>query len=71
VKSFAYPFGTIDPYVVTKVQDYGYQSAVGLGVSYEHTMSTLYYLSRMEVQSSYDMDKFASMLPWHDSPQRD
>jgi peptidoglycan/xylan/chitin deacetylase (PgdA/CDA1 family) len=61
---FAYPFGTTDPYLVTKVQNYGYTAAVGLGTTYEHGWSTLFYLSRIEVQYSYDMTKFASILPW-------
>ncbi len=68
VEVFAYPYGTTDPYLVSKVQDYGYLAAVGLGTSFQHSLATLYYLSRMEVQSIYDMDKFASMLPWHDQP---
>lgn len=64
VKTFAYPYGLMDPYVVQKVQDYGYRAAVGLGVQVEHTWSTLYYLSRREVQSDYNMEAFASLLPW-------
>ncbi|MGE5223696.1 MAG: polysaccharide deacetylase family protein [Omnitrophica WOR_2 bacterium] len=64
VKTFAYPYGLMDPYVVQKVQDYGYRAAVGLGVQVEHTWSTLYYLSRREVQSDYNMDTFAALLPW-------
>lgn len=67
VHVFAYPFGTTDPYLVSKVQNYGYLAAVGLGTSYEHGWSTLFYLSRIEVQSSYDMAKFASILPWQGS----
>jgi peptidoglycan/xylan/chitin deacetylase (PgdA/CDA1 family) len=68
ITSFAYPFGTIDPYLVSKVQNYGYQSAVGLGSTYVHSMASIYYLSRMEIQGTYDMATFASMLPWHDVP---
>jgi peptidoglycan/xylan/chitin deacetylase (PgdA/CDA1 family) len=68
VNTFSYPYGLIDPFVVGKVIDYGYKAGVGLGESYVHTWNDLYYLNRLEVQSSYDMDKFASLLPWHDQP---
>lgn len=64
VKTFAYPYGIIDDFVVSKVSEYGYQAGMGLGTSWRHTWGTLFYLSRIEVQSSYDMNKFASLLPW-------
>jgi hypothetical protein len=64
VKTFAYPFGLTDEYITNKTQDYGYRAAVGLGVSSEHTWRTLYYLSRIEIQSDFDMDVFISHLPW-------
>jgi peptidoglycan/xylan/chitin deacetylase (PgdA/CDA1 family) len=68
VTTFAYPYGTTDPYLVTKVQNYGYQGAVGLGTTYEHSWATIFYLSRIEVESDYDLVKFGSILPWHDPP---
>lgn len=64
VKSFAYSFGLTDEYIATKVQDYGYLDAVGLGTSNEHTWSTLYYLSRREVHGEYDLSAFTTLLPW-------
>jgi peptidoglycan/xylan/chitin deacetylase (PgdA/CDA1 family) len=64
VHVFAYPYGIMDSFLVTKVQNYGYLAAVGLGTTYEHGWSTLYYLSRIEVQYSYDLEKFGSILPW-------
>ncbi len=64
VNTFAYPYGIIDDFVVNKVSEYGYQAAMGLGTSWRHTWGTLFYLSRIEVQGSYDMNKFASLLPW-------
>lgn len=65
IKSFAYPFGKTDPTVTQKVQDYGYNNAVGLGIYVEHSWGSLYYLSREEVRASYDMDAFAALLPWN------
>ncbi len=64
IKTFAYPYGIIDDFVVSKVSEYGYQAGMGLGTSWRHTWGTLFYMSRIEVQSSYDMNKFASLLPW-------
>jgi peptidoglycan/xylan/chitin deacetylase (PgdA/CDA1 family) len=62
VKTFAYPFGTIDSYVCQGVQDYGYKAAVGLGTSNDHTWGTLYYLNRREVQGDFNLDQFLSLL---------
>ena len=64
VTTFAYPFGTMDPYVATKVQNYGYRAAAGLGKSWKHTWSTLYYLSRIEIHGDFDLDDFTARLPW-------
>jgi len=67
VNTFAYPFGEIDEYIVTKTVNYGYVAAVGLGSSWQHDRNSLYYLSRIEIENSYDMQKFASVLPWSGS----
>ncbi len=64
VVTFAYPFGSMDEYVAGKVAKYGYTSAVGLGTSSNHTWGTLYYLSRLEVQNTYDLAAFKALLPW-------
>ncbi len=66
VQTFAYPYGTIDPYVAQKVQDYGYKAAVGLGKSWKHTMRNLYYLERIEIYGNYTLDDLATRLPWGD-----
>jgi peptidoglycan/xylan/chitin deacetylase (PgdA/CDA1 family) len=65
VNTVAYPFGATDFEVTDKTASYGYLAGLGLGTSYNQGMSTLYYLSRMEIQSKYDMATFISMLPWH------
>jgi len=62
VKTFAYPFGTIDSYVSQGAQDYGYKAAVGLGTSNDHTWGTLYYLNRREVQGDFNLDQFLYLL---------
>ena len=64
VKSLAYPFGLIDPKVVTYTAHAGYTSGVGLGTSVKQGLSDLYYLSRMEVRQEYSMDQFIALLPW-------
>ena len=64
VQSFAYPFGEIDPFVVSKIAEYGYLAAVGLGTQYDHRLDTLYYLSRIEVRNGTDLAAFAALLPW-------
>jgi peptidoglycan/xylan/chitin deacetylase (PgdA/CDA1 family) len=68
VRTFAYPFGLIDPTVAGRVQEFGYLSAVGLGTSTTHTMGTLYYLNREEVRSSYTIEEFEALLPWNGPP---
>jgi peptidoglycan/xylan/chitin deacetylase (PgdA/CDA1 family) len=64
VTTFAYPFGKIDPYVGEKVSDYGYEAAVGLGKSWQHSLATLYYLNRIEIHGEFDLAEFDSKLPW-------
>ncbi len=64
VNSFAYPFGAINPDVIRLTASYGFTSAVGLGVSTNHSLNTIYYLDRIEIQNDYDMTKFISLMPW-------
>ena len=68
VMTFAYPYGKIDHYIGDRTGRWGYIGAVGLGTGYTHNLNTIYYLQRMEVQGTYDMDKFASLLPWSSPP---
>ena len=64
INTMAYPYGKTDEFVTNKVSQYGYTAAMGLGLGWRHYWSTLYYLNRIEVQGDYDMNKFASLLPW-------
>jgi peptidoglycan/xylan/chitin deacetylase (PgdA/CDA1 family) len=66
VSTFAYPYGKTDDFITTKVSDYGYRAGMGLGLSYDHYLGTLFYLSRIEIQGDYDLTKFGSLLPWSD-----
>ena len=43
------------------------RAGMGLGPSWEHSLGTLFYLSRIEIQGDYDMSKFTSLLPWSDN----
>jgi peptidoglycan/xylan/chitin deacetylase (PgdA/CDA1 family) len=62
VNTFAYPYGEVDPFVASKVSQAGYLGAVGLGRSITHTWNSIFYLSRIEVYSSYTLDTFLAML---------
>jgi peptidoglycan/xylan/chitin deacetylase (PgdA/CDA1 family) len=64
VFSFAYPFGSLDWYVSSKVYDYGYRAAVGVGHIVVHSYGTVYNMSRREVQGDADLEAFADLLPW-------
>lgn len=62
VRSFAYPFGLVDEYVVDKSEDYGYTNGMGLGTFNAHTLGERFYLSRQEVRYEYDLDAFRGLL---------
>jgi peptidoglycan/xylan/chitin deacetylase (PgdA/CDA1 family) len=64
VDTFAYPFGLTDTYISDKVHDYGYRAGLGVGTVSTHSLGTLYYLSRREVQGEFEPDDFARLLPW-------
>jgi len=54
----------VDDFVIGMVRDYGYLAGMGLGLNYEHTSYSLFNLSRIEIQSDYDLSTFAGLLPW-------
>ncbi|MDH5606682.1 MAG: polysaccharide deacetylase family protein [Anaerolineae bacterium] len=64
IRTFAYPFGKFDSYLGTKVYDSGYKAAVGLGPSWKHSQSTLFYLSRIEIHGGWSIEQFGAVLPW-------
>jgi peptidoglycan/xylan/chitin deacetylase (PgdA/CDA1 family) len=68
IHTFAYPFGAFKQLIGDRVYRYGYIGGMGLGRGWTHSKNTLYYLQRIEVQGSYDMETFASLLPWSEPP---
>jgi peptidoglycan/xylan/chitin deacetylase (PgdA/CDA1 family) len=64
IHTFAYPFGGFTKLIGDRVRRYGYLGGMGLGKGWTHSKGTLFYLKRIEVQGSYDMETFASLLPW-------
>ncbi|MFZ2096551.1 MAG: polysaccharide deacetylase family protein [Anaerolineales bacterium] len=64
INTFAYPYGKTDEFIADKVSEYGYQAGIGLGLNYEHTLGTLFYLNRIEVQGDYSLATIAGLLPW-------
>ena len=62
VETFAYPFGTIDPFTAQKVSDYGYRAGMGLGTSKIHTWNNLYYLNRIEIYGYTTVEQFKEIL---------
>jgi peptidoglycan/xylan/chitin deacetylase (PgdA/CDA1 family) len=65
VSTFAYPFGKTDEFISNKVRNYGYVAGMGVGLGVDHDLTSLYNLSRIEIQPDYDLRKFASLLPWY------
>ncbi|NPV85627.1 MAG: polysaccharide deacetylase family protein [Anaerolineae bacterium] len=64
VYSFAYPFGIYDAMLAEKVKSYGYRAGLGLGTSSEHTLESLFYLSRIEIKQDTHLYEFNASLPW-------
>jgi len=64
VNSFAYPFGEINDNIIRLTSSYGYKSAVGLGNTSTHSMQSIFYLSRIEIENDFSMETFISKLPW-------
>jgi len=64
INSFAYPFGEISDNVIRLTSNFGYKSAVGLGDAVTHSMNSIFYLARIEIQNDFSMDQFISKLPW-------
>jgi len=62
IQTFAYPFGTIDPFLAQKVNDYGYRAGMGLGTSIVHTWNNLFYLERIEIYGNYSLEEFKARI---------
>jgi peptidoglycan/xylan/chitin deacetylase (PgdA/CDA1 family) len=64
VNTFAYPYGEFDDFVIEYLRNSGYLAGMGLGLNYDHSIDSLYQLTRIEVQNDYSLSEFASLLPW-------
>ena len=64
ITSFCYPYGLAAPSVINYTINAGYQAAVGLGSNFYHSLDTLYYLNRYEIQNWFSLDEFTKYLPW-------
>jgi peptidoglycan/xylan/chitin deacetylase (PgdA/CDA1 family) len=64
VLTFAYPFGAYNVDSVYFARYAGYIGAVGLGASTRQGNKNLYYLYRRDIKGTYDIQTFASFLPW-------
>lgn len=62
VETFAYPYGSITPFIAQRVISYGYQAGVGLGISATHTLNDLFYLHRLEVYGHYNLSQFKEII---------
>ena len=62
VLSFSYPYGSANHSLLQLVQQAGYQSGAGVGSTSRHTLKSRFYLSRLEVEGSYDLIEFARLL---------
>jgi peptidoglycan/xylan/chitin deacetylase (PgdA/CDA1 family) len=62
VLSFSFPYGSATQAIIQVVKESGYQSAVGIGGSITHRVKNVYYLSRNEVQGTFDLVTFAGLL---------
>jgi peptidoglycan/xylan/chitin deacetylase (PgdA/CDA1 family) len=66
INTFAYPYGKIDEFVVNQVIKEGYTAGIGWGMNQHHTLVSLLYLNRREVDGDYGLSQFAALLPWSD-----
>jgi len=66
ILTFAYPYGTYDVDSLHYVSYAGYIAAMGLGADMHQGRKNIYYLYRREIKSSYDLQTFASFLPWQE-----
>ena len=64
VRTFAYPYGAYNVDSVYFARYAGYIGAVGLGTSAWQGNKNLYYLYRRDIKGTYDLQTFASFLPW-------
>ena len=62
IESFAYPYGSSSNEIASKVDNYGYTNAMGLGNLTSHWKGNLFYLSRHAVDGRVSLDCFSALL---------
>jgi peptidoglycan/xylan/chitin deacetylase (PgdA/CDA1 family) len=62
--TFAYPYGSASPNVISQTYQYGYLAGMGLGSSWTHSKSNLFYLSRIEVKNGITSEELRALLPY-------
>ena len=62
VRSFAYPFGSFAPELASRVENYGYWTAMGLGKKTLHDKNTIYYLDRLTIYGTMTLGEFEALL---------
>lgn len=62
ILSFSYPYAITNDWIKKRVEEYGYTSAVGVGLPIRHTPEHLYYLSRREVYRGTSVRAFLALL---------
>jgi peptidoglycan/xylan/chitin deacetylase (PgdA/CDA1 family) len=62
IRSFAYPFAAADQRTRDRAREFGYESAVGVGLGALHTSDDLYFLSRREVYNNTSLNEFQRLL---------
>jgi peptidoglycan/xylan/chitin deacetylase (PgdA/CDA1 family) len=62
IRTFAYPYGEIDPFTAQIVSNSGYRAGMGLGKSITHTWGNLFYLHRIEIHGTDTLEMFAARL---------
>jgi peptidoglycan/xylan/chitin deacetylase (PgdA/CDA1 family) len=68
VLTIAYPFGALNSAVADYAHFAGYIAAMGLGPTTEQGPGNLFNLQRRDIKGSYDLNTFASFLPWQGDP---
>jgi peptidoglycan/xylan/chitin deacetylase (PgdA/CDA1 family) len=62
VDSFAFPFGSFVPDLARVIENFGYRTGMGLGKGDVHDLSTVYYLQRIEILGSMDLEDFKALV---------
>lgn len=62
VRSFSYPYAVSNDWIRERVQEYGYESAVGIGPGIQHTAEDLFYLSRVDVYRGMSLSTFLEIV---------